>query len=149
MSGRKVDQRHRVLRIVTVRTMTRRAFAAAGASWLFAWERVFAQERVDIPSANATLKTLTLDFEARTGTVIVSNNAIQPAPSNPVAKPFGWRLNVANVEAVYNSTTTPTGDALLTGLNKADLSAKSLERRIYERLIADGVITGTIAGVPK
>ena len=58
MSGRKVDQRHRVLRIVTVRTMTRRAFAAAGASWLFAWERVFAQERVDIPSANATLKTL-------------------------------------------------------------------------------------------
>lgn len=38
--------------------------------------------------------------------------------------------------------------ALMRGLNKADLSVKSLHRRILERLIADGVVSGTVGGVP-
>ncbi len=38
--------------------------------------------------------------------------------------------------------------ALLVALNKADLSVKSLQRRILERLIADGKILGTISGTP-
>lgn len=33
-------------------------------------------------------------------------------------------------------------------LRKANLSIKSLDRRIFEILIADGVIAGTITGVP-
>lgn len=37
---------------------------------------------------------------------------------------------------------------LMTALNKADLSVKSLHRRILEKLIADGKISGTISGAP-
>jgi hypothetical protein len=56
--------------------------------------------------------------------------------------------NGDTVQKVYDATTTPTGASLLIALNKADLTAKSLQRRILERLIADGVIAGTISGVP-
>ena len=38
--------------------------------------------------------------------------------------------------------------ALIIALNKTDLSVKSLQRRIMERLIADGHIGGTISGSP-
>lgn len=49
----------------------------------------------------------------------------------------------------YHAGSAPTGIALMTGLNKADLPAKSLHRRILERLAADGVIgNGTISGEP-
>lgn len=37
---------------------------------------------------------------------------------------------------------------LMTALNKADLSVKSLHKRILERIIADGFLAGTITGVP-
>tara|TARA_Y100000310_G_scaffold329679_1_gene399973 strand:+ start:407 stop:763 length:357 start_codon:yes stop_codon:yes gene_type:complete len=37
---------------------------------------------------------------------------------------------------------------LMNQLNKLDLSAKSLHRRVMERLIADGVIAGSISGAP-
>lgn len=55
----------------------------------------------------------------------------------------------------YNDTSPglgPTGTTtadLITALNKANLSVKSLERRILERLQTDGRIgTGTISGTP-
>lgn len=49
----------------------------------------------------------------------------------------------------YDETTTPTGAAIMLGLNKANLSTLSLHRRILERLAADGVIgPGAIVGVP-
>lgn len=38
--------------------------------------------------------------------------------------------------------------ALMTALNKANLSTKSLQRRILEQLLADGLLAGTVAGVP-
>lgn len=44
--------------------------------------------------------------------------------------------------------TGATADALIVALNKADLVAKSLDQRIFERLIADGKEAGTIAGTP-
>ena len=37
---------------------------------------------------------------------------------------------------------------LMIALNKTDLSVKSLQKRIFEKLIADGKILGTISGVP-
>lgn len=41
-------------------------------------------------------------------------------------------------------------DALLSSLNTANLSIKSLQRRIIEKLVADGkVAAGTISGVPQ
>jgi hypothetical protein len=37
---------------------------------------------------------------------------------------------------------------LMIALNKADLSSNSLQRRILNKMIADGVIQGTISGTP-
>ena len=37
---------------------------------------------------------------------------------------------------------------LMTALNTANLSVKSLHRRVMERLIADGRLLGTISGTP-
>jgi hypothetical protein len=41
-----------------------------------------------------------------------------------------------------------TALTLMRGLNTANLSLKSLQRRVLERLVADGVLSGTINGVP-
>jgi hypothetical protein len=41
-----------------------------------------------------------------------------------------------------------TAVTLMVALNKANLSVKSLQRRILERLVADGVLAGTINGSP-
>ena len=41
-----------------------------------------------------------------------------------------------------------TAQALMIALNKAPLDTKSLHRRIMEKLIADGVLAGTISGTP-
>jgi hypothetical protein len=40
-----------------------------------------------------------------------------------------------------------TARAMIVALNKADLSVKSLQRRILERLVADGKLAGVISGV--
>lgn len=48
-------------------------------------------------------------------------------------------------EFLYEGVTATT---MMTNLNKADLSVKSLHRRIMERLIADGHIQGAVIGVP-
>jgi hypothetical protein len=37
---------------------------------------------------------------------------------------------------------------MIVALNKANLSTKSLQRRIMERLITDGRLAGTISGTP-
>jgi hypothetical protein len=43
----------------------------------------------------------------------------------------------------------PSGMALITALNTANLSTVSLVKRIYNRLITDGYIAGTVAGTPQ
>ena len=37
---------------------------------------------------------------------------------------------------------------LMVALNKSDLSIKSLQRRILEKLIADGKLSGSVTGTP-
>ena len=49
---------------------------------------------------------------------------------------------------LYHRNTTPTGQTLMRALNKADLSVKSLQRRILERLALDGHLVGTVSGTP-
>lgn len=49
----------------------------------------------------------------------------------------------------YDSTTTPTGAALLSALNTSNNTTTSLIKRVYQRLITDGVITGTVGGTPQ
>ena len=41
-----------------------------------------------------------------------------------------------------------TATQIMRALNTADLSVKSLQRRILERLIADGVLAGNVTGSP-
>lgn len=38
--------------------------------------------------------------------------------------------------------------ALMVALNKANLSIKSLQRRVLEQLVADGLLAGAITGAP-
>ena len=42
----------------------------------------------------------------------------------------------------------PTGAALLTALNTANLTSNSLVKRVFTRLIADGYLSGSVAGSP-
>jgi hypothetical protein len=39
--------------------------------------------------------------------------------------------------------------ALMTALNKANLSTKSLQRRVLEQLVADGFLAGAVTGAPE
>jgi hypothetical protein len=82
----------------------------------------------------------------------------------PIAKPsvtdyrIGYfAIDVSNqrliVELVANDGTRlmhvwEEAGALIGALNVANLTTKSLERRIYERLIADGVLAGAVTGTP-
>lgn len=49
-------------------------------------------------------------------------------------------------ETLRHSVVGSTAVDLMKALNKANLSTKSLQRRVLELLIADGVIEGTISG---
>ena len=50
----------------------------------------------------------------------------------------------------YDSFTTPTGAALLSTLNvSANSAGNSLIRKVYARLIADGVVVGSVTGIAQ
>jgi hypothetical protein len=49
----------------------------------------------------------------------------------------------------YDAFSTPTGATLLHALNIGNFSTNSLIKAVYNRLIADGVITGTVSGTPQ
>lgn len=53
------------------------------------------------------------------------------------------------IQKVYNSTTTPTGASLLSALNTSNNSTTSLIKRVYNRLISDGVLVGSVSGSPQ
>ena len=44
--------------------------------------------------------------------------------------------------------TGATATSLMTALNKANLSTNSLQKRILEKLVTDGKLTGTVSGSP-
>lgn len=48
-------------------------------------------------------------------------------------------------EFAYNGAQAVT---LMTAINKANLTVKSLQRRILEQLVSDGKLVGTISGAP-
>lgn len=51
----------------------------------------------------------------------------------------------------YDGSSTPTGKTVISSLNTANFSSPnpSLIKRIYTRLMLDGVITGTVTGSPE
>ena len=66
-----------------------------------------------------------------------------------------WPNGVIQITLVDNngvamnfSYTNAEATTLMTFLNTANLSVKSLHKRILEKLVADGKLTGTISGTP-
>ncbi len=66
----------------------------------------------------------------------------------PIDSIVGVTLRGTNGELFVHTYAGITAQALLTFLNTANLSTQSLERRVLARLIADGVLSGTISGSP-
>lgn len=92
-------------------------------------------EQVDltVPTARSStlnyhVERLTLDWDAGTIAIQLKGND-------------GSALSKS-----YDATTNPTGAALMTSLNKINLTTRSLNQRIFDRLILDGVLIGTVAG---
>jgi hypothetical protein len=71
---------------------------------------------------------LTLDWDANTVIVQLKGN------------------NGEDLAKSYDATTNPTGAVLMVGLNKANLTTRSLNQRIFDRLVADGVVVGAVTG---
>ena len=66
-----------------------------------------------------------------------------------------WPNGVINITLVDNNGVAMTvnytnaeATTLMQFLNTANLSVKSLHKRILEKLVADGKLTGTISGTP-
>ncbi len=57
-------------------------------------------------------------------------------------------LDGENGERLTLGYTGSEATNLMIALNKADLSVKSLHKRILERLVTDGKLEGTVSGVP-
>lgn len=97
-----------------------------------------AQERIDLTTPVATTDTQcvidSLLLLPRQGRIIV--RAVLP-------------VSGATLEKVYDSKTTPTGTTLLSQLNQGNFTTNSLEKAVYNRLSADGVCVGTVAGTPR
>lgn len=61
---------------------------------------------------------------------------------------IGIGLRGSNGESAQFQYTGAQATALMIALNKANLSVKSLHRRVIEQLIADGKLAGTVSGSP-
>lgn len=57
--------------------------------------------------------------------------------------------NGDTINKQYDNSTTPTGNALLHSLNIGNFSTNSLIKAVYNRLITDGVISGTVSGTAQ
>lgn len=69
---------------------------------------------------------------------------------------LNWRAASIVIE-VFDSTSGlsrtftyegATATSLMVSLNKANLSTKSLQKRVLEQLVSDGKLAGTISGTP-
>lgn len=95
-------------------------------------------ERVDLTAAETKPNCTFYELERLTIDVKQKSIAAQLLGTNGESK-----------SVVYNSTTSPTGASLLSTLNTSNNSAgTSLIKRVYNRLIADGVLVGSVSGSP-
>lgn len=80
-----------------------------------------------------------------------------PAPYYRVSRlDLDWdgRLILVHLRGAFQETRTfsysgTEAETLLRALNTANLSTKSLHRRILEKLTADGLLSGTVEGTPS
>jgi hypothetical protein len=80
--------------------------------------------------------------------------AVQVSPIKIAALNLDWDAKTIIIKLALGNNRfraevyTPEmgAEALIIALNKANLSVKSLQRRILEKLVADGRMDGTISG---
>ena len=99
---------------------------------------VYAQEKVDLSSP--VVRANTTDYHLERIVIDVDNGSILVQLKGN---------NGETLSKAYNSTTSPTGASLISTLNASNNSTTSLVKRVYNRLIADGVIAGTVSGTPQ
>lgn len=78
------------------------------------------------------LSSLLLDVD----NLQITATLVAPSPAAPIIKS-------------YTSRTNPTGATLLHSLNTSNFTVNSLIKTVYNRLITDSVITGTVSGTPQ
>jgi hypothetical protein len=59
------------------------------------------------------------------------------------------RPNIPEAEPILHSYVGTEANTLIRQLNTADLRANSLQRRVMNKLILDGIIAGSITGTPQ
>lgn len=74
---------------------------------------------------------------------------LEPINGRIVVRLISNVTTIEHIEKIYDARTTPTGASLLSSLNTANLTTRSLEARVYDRLIADNVFAGTVTGTPR
>ncbi len=86
-------------------------------------------EQVDLttPAASVKIASLMLDWRNK----IIS---------------IGYVTDIGSV--AYHTISETEAETLMILLNKANLTTNSLHRRTMQKLIADGVVAGTISGTP-
>lgn len=93
-----------------------------------------------IPAITTTdYRVVFLSFDWERATILIRLRG-----TNGEAKSFSYggdRLTATDAERA-------DALALMVALNKANLSTRSLQRRVLERLVTDGKLTGTVSGTP-
>lgn len=124
---------------------------------------VMAQEKVTLTVPETTPNNANYRVDR---VILISDDPDTPAADGFVQVQLtGIERPTQTVICAYGPTTTPTGTALLNGLNKANLSTAyagnattgSLKQRIFHRLVVMGeaatvcakAIVGTISGTPE
>lgn len=96
-------------------------------------------ERVDLTAAETKPNCTFYELERMILDVKQKSIAVQLLGTNGETK-----------SVVYNATTNPTGQSLLSTLNTSNNSAgTSLIKRVYNRLLTDGHLVGTVSGAPE
>jgi len=93
-------------------------------------------------------ETLTLTAPEITPAITTSDYKVALLHLDVEGAQIGIHLRGTNGERKEFRYDGAEATALLHALNTANLSIKSLQRRILEKLIADGKLLGTVSGVP-
>ena len=106
------------------------------------------QYQVTLIGINRLNWQISLNFTPNTGPSISCTYGSGPVP---VAAPSG---NVGiTCSNGYTNASAPSGfatvQAMIVALNKANMTTISLEKRIYNQVIADGVFAASVTGTPQ
>ena len=94
------------------------------------------------------METLTLSTPETTPAIVTTDYKVALLMLDVEGAQIAVHLRGSNGERKEFRYNGAEATALMVALNKANLAAKSLQRRILEKLTADGLIAGAVTGVP-